>query len=170
MVAEALTKNAKKCSEKQAAAEESDQENIAGGGGGVEPPEKLEGSECPLMRGFSLQADEDVEEAEEEKDGKEVSLEEEEVEGLQEHDDEEHREVKVDEGSTILKGPDTEQVIQKGEISKSPESAASINGMLGRDNVETDVGPSVVTFEGVSLDECSRKCHSHPTCRGFSFR
>ena len=168
MVAEALTKNAKKCSEKQAAAEESDQENIAGGGGGVEPPEKLEGSECPLMRGFSLQADDDVEEAGE--GGKEVSLEEEEVEGLQEHDDEEHKEVKVDEGSTILKGPETEQVTQKGEISKSPESAASINGMLGRDNVETDLVPSVVTFEGVSLDECSRKCHSHPTCRGFSFR
>ena len=85
MVAEALTKNAKKCSEKQAkeSVQENMEENVGGGGG--EPPEKLEGSECPLMRGFSLQGDEEedateegrvlLEEKEEEEEEDEIFLE-----------------------------------------------------------------------------------------------
>ena len=155
MVAEALTKNAKKCSEKQAkeSVQEAEGEHVGGGGG--EPPEKLEGSECPLMRGFSLQGDE----VEDSKEG--VSLEEEEDE-VEVFLDKEATDVDLRNNSM---GAEVE-----GEVEPGSYPGTATKGE-GDDAVKVGgVEPSVVTLEGVSLAECSHKCHSHQTCRGFSFR
>ena len=148
MVAEALTKNAKKCSEKQAKESVQGGEGKSTGVGGGEPPEKLEGSECPLMRGFSLQGDE-VEE------GVKVPLEQEEEEVLQDGED------KYDD----MRNKSMNEV----ETKSYPGNATSRKGD-GAVKEEKEMEPSVIVLEGVSLAECSHKCYSHPTCRGFSFR
>ena len=171
MVAEALTKNAKKCSEKQA--KERVQESRGGNvGGGGEPPEKLEGSECPLMRGFSLQGEE--EEVEEEEEGKEegmVSLEEqEEMDIFHENIDGEENDFDV---RNNLMGAETvqEEKQGKGQTGSNPGNATRSKGADAvKEEKVAAVKPSVVILEGVSLTECSHKCHSHQTCRGFSFR
>ena len=159
MVAEALTKNAKKCSEKEA--EESDKENPEVVGGSVgEPPEKVEGSECPLMRGFTLQSGEEVA----------VGGGAEEEEWLEEEEEENYNRDIKDKETTISR-------ITKGLESKQGEKVVNVTAgdtTRGKVIVETlhmkKDKASVVILEGLSLAECSRECHFSHTCVGFSFR
>ena len=171
MVAEALTKNAKKCSEKEA--EESDKESpeVVGGSGG-EPPEKVEGSECPLMRGFTLQSGEEVavgggrgqpgqeeeEWLEEEEEGESVLFQE------NYNRDNKDKETTI---SGIANGLESKQ----GEKVVNVTAGDTTRGKVIVDtmNMKKD-GASVVILEGLSLAECSRECHFSHTCVGFSFR